>query len=214
MHRIALDPRKIRDISPEVLDANGRLRVLPASYWRTTTMQERALFGHTHGIYSFPTTELIAYLNEVIGERSAIEIGAGHGVLASALGIRATDNHQQAMPKYRRIYQITGQPTIRYGVNVANYSAHSAVRRFKPDVVIGCWVTHLYDPRRHYAGGNEIGVDEDDVLSNCLTYIAIGDESVHRHKKIWQHPHVIEYPDWLFSRASSGMRQFIATWTR
>src|SRR5437870_13008299 len=46
-----LDPSKIRDISPEALDGDGRLKVLPAAYWAGTTPDERALFGVNHGLY-------------------------------------------------------------------------------------------------------------------------------------------------------------------
>lgn len=80
----ALDPSQIRDISPLVLGDDGRMRVLPAEFWIGTTQAERILFGHLNGIYSFPTVELVEHLKALIGDRSAIEIGAGHGVLAQA----------------------------------------------------------------------------------------------------------------------------------
>ena len=212
--RFVLDASRIRDIAPEVLGPDGRLRVLPASFWATTTPDERALFGHRHGVYSFPTTELVDYLVDVIGARSAIEVGAGHGVLAEALGIVATDNWMQAKEPYRTEITRAGQPTVQYGPNVVDCHANQAVRRYRPEVVIGCWVTHRYDPRRHAAGGNEIGVDEEDLLRRCGTYIVVGNEKVHQGKSIWAWPHQIEYPPFVYSRARNGSRDFIATWTR
>src|SRR5262245_10991707 len=70
-------PGSTRHLAPDVLDNRGRLRVMPAAYWATTTPAERALFGHRHGLYSFPTVELVDHLREVIAGRVAIEIGAG-----------------------------------------------------------------------------------------------------------------------------------------
>jgi hypothetical protein len=211
--RIDVDPATVRDLRGDALDADGRLRVLPAAYWATTTALERNQFGMRHGLYSFPTTELVAHLRGVIRGRRAIEIGAGHGVLAAAVGIPATDSHQQNKEPYRSYYRQHRQPTVPYGPNVVDEPAWRAVRLYHPDVVIAAWVTHRYDPARHAAGGNEGGVDEADLLRRC-TYIVIGNEQVHADKSIWDRPHTIDYPPWLYSRAINGSRDFIATWTK
>jgi len=207
----ALDTARIRDLTPEVMDDRGRMRVLPMAFWQGTTVDERALFGHTHGIYGFPTIELVEYLRELIGDRSAIEIGAGHGVLAEALGIPATDNKMQNRLPWRRIYELTGQPPVRYGRNVTALDAAAAIRRHRPEVVIGSWVTHRYDPRRHWAGGNEIGVDEA-VIVAVADYVSIGNEEVHAAKAIWDLPHTKLHAPFVFSRAANGSPDFIATW--
>jgi hypothetical protein len=208
----ALDPSKIRDISPDVLDDQGQMRVLPAAYWASTTPSERALFAHYQGIYSFPTTELVEYLHELIDGRKAIEIGAGHGILAKALDIPATDNRMQAKARYRRIYEQTGQPTVKYGRHVVELDAAAAVRRYQPDLVIGCWVTQKYDPARHWAGGNEIGIDEEDVIANVEQYVVIGNDQVHDSKSIWNLPHTRRYLPFVYSRAANGSRDFLAIW--
>lgn len=208
-----LDEASVRDITGEVLDDHDRIRVLPAAYWATTTVEERALFGHRHGIYSFPTVELVDHLRTVIGGRTAIEIGAGNGVLAAALGIPATDSRQHEKEPFRDLY-VPGRlgPPVRYGDNIIECHASRAVRRYKPQVVIGCWVTWKYDPRRHEAGGNIVGVDDDDILDHCETYVNVGNELVHAPRKIWARPHQIIYPSFLYSRAHNGSREFIATW--
>lgn len=212
MFSIELDPERIRDISPLVLNKGGWLQVLPAEFWAGTTPEERALFGHRHGIYSFPTTELVQHLRELIGDRSAIEVGAGHGALAQALGIPATDNKQQSMGRYREVYERSGQPRVRYGRNIIELDAAAAIERYRPAVVIGCWVTHRYDPRRHQLGGNEIGIDEADLLAKVGQYVVIGNERVHQNKPIWDQPHEITYPPFVYSRAANGTRDFIAAW--
>lgn len=207
-----LDHRNIRDLAPEVLGPDGRMRVLPAEFWASTTQEERALFGNRQGIYSFPTVELVEYLRGLIGGRSAIEVGAGHGVVAEALGIPGTDSYQHAKDPYRAWLRLHGQPPVRYGPDVVEMHASRAVRVYKPQVVVGCWVTHKYDRSRHAAGGNEAGFDEEDLLRNCATYIVVGNEQVHAGKKIWERPHTIEYPPFLYSRAVNGTREFVAVW--
>ena len=207
---IELDPTKIRDIRSEVLDASGRIQVLPASYWATTTMPERALFGLYTGIYGYPTVELVARLKEIIAGRPAIEVGAGHGVLAEALGIPATDSFQQRVPRYALALAQMKQKPVPYGPNVIEMHASRAVRHFKPDVVIGCWVTHKWDPKYPEREGNEVGLDEPDILRHCAAYVLVGNEHVHRHKHIWDRKHEIEFPPYVFSRSASATRDFIA----
>lgn len=171
------------------------------------------MFGNRHGLYGFPTVELVEHLAELIGDRPALEIGAGSGVLAEALGIRATDSHQMELPKYQAIYGAAGQTIAPYGANVERMNALQAVRRYRPQVVIGCWITHLYDGRRHEAGGNELGVDEARLLELVGgMYVHIGNEKVHEHKPIWPLPHTITYPDYVYSRSFNGTREFIASW--
>jgi hypothetical protein len=209
-----IDSAAVRDISAEVLGQDGRVKVLPASYWQTTTREERALFGHQHAVYSFPTTELVERLTQIIDGRSAIEIGAGNGVLAQALGIPATDSRQQDMPKYRAFYLLSGQPTIAYGPNVEQMHASRAVRHYKPKVVIGCWVTHKWEATRQHAQGTEDGVDEADVMAHCDTFVLVGNEHVHRYARMLERHPAIEYPDWLYSRATNDSRNMIAVWNR
>jgi hypothetical protein len=206
------DPRQIRDIAPDMLDAPGRPRVLPAAFYRTTTPTERALVCQRNGIYGLPTTELIDFLTDAIGGRTAIEIGAGHGGLAAALGIPATDSKMQDDPLVRLVYDAAGQPPVQYGSNVERLNAAEAIAHYRPQVVVACWVTHLYDERRHEAGGNMFGVDEDQVLDNCESYIFIGNSYVHRGKTIWNRPHAKIEPDWVYSRTINGSADFIAVW--
>lgn len=214
MNITVIDPAAVRDISVDFLEKNGQMRVVAAEKYAATTRQERALFGNRHGLYGFLTIELIDHLKNLIGERSAIEIGAGHGGLAKALGITATDSRMQEHPSVAALYHLTGQPTVKYGANVERLDALSAIKRHKPQVVIGCWVTHKYDPKRHEAGGNQDGIIEEAVIAGCETYIFIGNTQVHENKSIWKLPHTCITPPWLYSRAVNGSPDFIAVWER
>lgn len=209
----ALDTSKIRDISGEVLGSDGRMQILPAAYWAGTTPEERMRFGVAHGYYLLPTVELVDALREKIAGRKAIEIGAGNGILAEALGIIATDSFQQEQPQYRQLYQRLDQPTVSYGANVEQADADRAIRRHVPEVVLACWVTHKYQPSRHDAGGNQDGVNEENVVQ-AAEYIFVGNQGVHQSKKIWNREHTIEFPPYVYSRAMNGTPDFIATWKR
>ncbi|MCY1516230.1 hypothetical protein D9M68_508510 [compost metagenome] len=214
MDAFSIDLTKVQDISGLLLDARGRLRIASAHTLRNTTAQERLLFGVRQGIYSFPTHELRDFLRSRINGRSAIEIGAGHGILAESLSIPATDNRQQEDPELRAYYAQIGQPTVPYGENVEKLDASTAVAKYQPNVVIACWVTHRFDPGRPHAGGSVTGVDERSIVESCDEYIFIGNEHVHAHKPIWELPHEKLTPPWLYSRAVNGSREFIAIWRR
>lgn len=204
----------VRDIAPSLLDEHGTLCVVPASVLSATTAQERLALGLRHGLYSYPTEELVAFLRERIGGRRAIEIGAGNGVLAKTLGIPATDNRQQEEAEFRAYYAARDRATVQYGDDVEKLDAAAAVKKHRPQVVVACWVTHRYDPRRPRAGGSVTGVNEEDIVQSCEEYIFIGNEQVHEHKSIWSLPHEKLAPSWLYSRAVNGSPNFIAVWRR
>lgn len=193
---------------------DGRLQVRPATDYAATSREFRAILGHQFGAYSLPTVELIEWLRHTIGGRSAIEIGAGNGVTAAALGIPATDSKMQERPEIAALYASLGQPPVSYGPNVEPLDSQAAIEAYRPQVVVACWVTHRYDDARPWAGGNMWGVDEDWILERCDTYIHIGNARVHQHKAIWRHPHEIIEPEWLYSRATNGSANQIAVWDR
>lgn len=204
-------PPGTRDYSPEVLGDDGRMKILPASFWKPLTPLERAKFCMLNGFYSLPTVELVEHLRTLIGDRYAIEIGAGNGVLAETLGIKATDNRMQERSPWRETILATGQPCVQYGDNVFEAHASRAVRQFSPDVIVACWVHHKYRKERHERGGNMIGVDWPDVMQHCRELIFVGNEKIHQDSDIWNRkPFSLEYPDWLYSRAMNGSRDFIA----
>lgn len=212
MDAFTLDPTRVRDLSRRLLDDRGRLRVVPARELAATTSEERLLFGVRHGFYGFLTQELVDFLRARIAGRSAIEIGAGHGVLAQALGILATDNRQQEDEDIQAYYRALGQPTVPYGDHVEKLDAAAAIAKYRPQVVIACWITHRLEAERPEAGGSATGVDEAAVVAACEDYIVIGNERVHANKPIWALPHEKLTPPWLYSRAVNGSADFVAIW--
>ncbi len=185
---------------------------MPASFYAATTGVERAVFGVRNGIYGLPTEELVSFVRRVIGGRSAIEIGAGHGGFARALGIRATDSHLQSDPLIAAQYAALGQAVIRYGEDVDEIDAHAAVAMHRPKVVVASWVTHRFDPREPWREGNAFGVDEAAIVAACETYVFVGNARVHAAKPIWSLPHRRFEPGWVYSRTIDATPDLIAVW--
>ncbi|KVP39942.1 hypothetical protein [Burkholderia ubonensis] len=194
------------------VDANGVLQVMPASFYQQFSTVELAAFGVRNGFYSLPTTELVDWLKEVVGDRTMLEIGAGNGILAKALGIHATDNWMQTWPDIAAHYRQLQQAPVKYGEWVENLDAHAAIARHKPDVVLACWVTHQYREDRHELGGNTYGVDEEAVLASCQTYIHVGNGRTHANKSIRKLPHRRYRFGWLVSRAMQHELNEICIW--
>lgn len=204
--------RGLREIAPDVLDQDGNLKVMPASYYAGTQREQRSIFGVTHAAYCLPTTELIDWVRNRIGDRRAVEIGSGNGVLARALGIEGSDNWMQTWPEIALHYQEMQQPVIKYGDNVRKMDAITFARLKKPQVIVAAWVTQIYDLANPGAGGNPYGVREQELLKYCEEYIFIGNRKVHGNKPIWRLPHEVIEPPWLYSRAINGSPEFIACW--
>jgi len=105
--------------------AMARFRLL----WPLVT-QKRLLMPlvQTRGIYAFYSRELIGALAALIGDRPALEIGAGDGTLSRLLGhagveARATDDHSWSH-------------VIQYPADVEKLDATAALSRYQPKVVL------------------------------------------------------------------------------
>jgi hypothetical protein len=207
-----LDPTTIP--LPDLLDDGGMLKLLPSSHYDAITSDSLRLWCHQNARYGLPTLELIGWLKYVIGVRLAIEIGAGSGDLSHHLGILGTDSWLQERPEIQEFYRLTGQPTIRYSKGVQRLDAEQAIAKYRPDVVVASWVTHWIDPNLPFppGGGNIYGVDEGRIVDSGVTYILIGNETVHGTKKIFAKPHQEFNLPFVRSRASHPEKNRVWIW--
>jgi hypothetical protein len=164
------------------------------------------------GFYGFPTLELIDFLKEHIDSERVLEIGSGNGVLCKALNIKGTDSFMQKQDNIAELYNMMGQTPISYGDHVIRYDAIDAVRRYKPDIVVASWVTHMYDAKQHYRGGNAWGVREEKILEKVKKYIFIGNDNVHKLKPILEKEHLTYKFPWLVSRSLDKEGNSIWIW--
>jgi len=201
LHFQVMQPRDVTYLDEKLLDADGNLRVLPASVYEDIPWEHLRLWTHFRAIYGLPTIELVEYLKKLIGGRSAIEIGSGNGVLGRALGIPRTDNFMQTWPDVKLLYTLQGQPTITYGSDVEEMDAIEAIRKYKPEVVVASWVTQFSDGSRP---GSMYGPDEEVLLSMVRSYMMFGSIKNHDHKVICNGIHQIIREPWMWSRAQDS----------
>lgn len=210
---IAILSGKVRDISGDILDDQGRLRILPAEQYARYSKEERIAACVRNGLYLLPTEELVEWLRNAIGNRKAIEVAAGNGALGRALGIPRTDLYQMTIPAVMMAYRFMQQPVTNYGKDVQKMEAMEAIKQFSPEVVIAAWLTHRYRASKQDEGGNMYAPEPDQIRKNA-TFMLIGNTSVHETQlKRAPTPTVFFRPNWLFSRAFGG-DDFIAAWEK
>ena len=170
---------------------DNKLKLLPCGYYDKLDSSNLRIFCHIYARYGLPTVELIDFLKPYLQNQKTIEIGAGSGDLGHHLNVTMTDNYNQEMPDVKAYYDACKQPVIKYGTDVEKLEALEAVDKHKPDVVVGCWVTHWIDPNLPppIGGGNIYGIKEEEVIKRVKTYILIGAKEIHKHKTIMNIPH-------------------------
>ena len=213
---LKFDQKRVDQLVEQCFDGD-LLKVMPAEFYREFPQEDLFMFGVQNGIYSLPTTELLDVLNTLILEvsphRHAIEIGAGNGAISRGLGVPGTDSHLQDEPSMQLYYRSIGQATVKYGPGLFKLDANTAVEKMRPEVVIGAWVTHKYNPLEHHREGNMEGIDEGLILQSVKRYIVVGNDAVHSKKPILDKVTREIRGDYIFSRSIAGVdRNVIYIW--
>lgn len=209
-HAQVIIPCDISELEKEVLN-NGKLIIKSFDFWKNRNWNEVGTFLHTHAIYVLPTEELINWMKEnILGK--AIEIGAGNGSIARALNIPITDSRMQENPEIKFYYQATGQPVIKYPDDVEKLDAEEAIKKYSPDTVLGCFITHKF--KEEIGSGNMYGVEEENILKSVKKYINIGNLKTHGMKPILKLKHEELYFDWLITRSVNQNENRIFIWNK
>lgn len=203
-------PQILEKFDRLLLDDTGRIKLLPAEFYNQLDRVELRIWCHFRSRYSITTLELVQWLKDRIGDRTAIEIGAGNADLGFHLGIHSTDSHAQQAPEIARFYKETGQIPTDPPDFVEKIEAIKAIKKYRPQVVVGAWITEKYTTE--VAQNNIYGVDDLAILRNTREYIHIGSQKIHGSKSILSKPHkTFEFP-WLVSRASDPIDDTITCW--
>jgi hypothetical protein len=211
---LRIPERAFGDLNRRLFDENRRMRALPAAELAKIPNDHLVAWAAEQSRYGLPSAELVDWLRTQIAGRSAIEIGAGTGDLGRLVGIPMTDSYVQARPKMKFLFDSFGERAIHPPSDVLKLAGLTAVQRMRPKVVVASWVTQLYRPgdTKQRIGSFAYGVDELALLKLVETYICIGNEITHRHKRILQKPHSTYHFPWLFSRASEPEFKVIWVW--
>jgi hypothetical protein len=209
-----LDPVDTTYLDRVFLDSRGEYRVPPCAELLRENHDHIQAWCHHNARYNLPTQELVEFVKGIIGSRSAIEIGSGMGDFGRALGIPMTDSYQQTMPEVRLYYAMIGQPIISPPPKVERLNAMEAIKKYKPQVVVASWVTQLYQngdtPKN--IGSNIHGIDEMWLLDNVETYIHVGNERVHKDKRILAREHRELHLPFVVSRAFDQDKNVVWIW--
>lgn len=197
---LSLDPTKecgmmryedIQEITEKCF-SNEELIIHPFKFYMQYSQNQIRLMMERQDIYMLPTEELCDFLDKVIADRSAIEIGAGKGYLGRELGITVTDSFAKRDSYPMKIDKMMGIPTIVYPDYVENLDAIQSVKKYKPHTVIASYLVHeqIYKDR-----SKTFGVDGKKLLNMCKRYIHIGNLDLHCSDPIMNIPHTeIEFP--------------------
>lgn len=201
----------IKPLDDLLIRPDGLLRAVPAAKlleFPLTTLQTWCV---KKGVYQYPTEELLNWLATQISGKKAIEICAGNGAIGRLLGITSTDSYMQTKPEIVAYYAALKQIPIKPPADVLKFTANQAVQHYKPEIVIGAWVTQLHKPGDNQ--GSIEGVDELSIIA-VAKYIHLGNDNTHGYKDSMRLPHKHHRFDWLVSRGQDQSRNHAAVWEK
>lgn len=197
------------------LNTDGTLKAVDDIDLHQLDSIERRVWAHNNSVYQFVSKEMISWLKEFIGTRSAIEICAGNGAIGRHLGIPTTDNYFYMSSKGMEYCQQKGERPVRPGADVINMEAVEAVEFERPKVVIGAFVPPQY---KHMYGssssGVSWGVDEERLLRTVQTYILLGNMETHMNRRIFCSTHKEYTPPWQVTRCENQLLNRMWIWDK
>lgn len=212
-----LEENDISALEEACVDPQGRIRVMPYSFYQRFSKNDIGLFCVKYGVYVLPTEELISFLKEEMGFLRTIEIGAGNGSVGRALGIRMFDSFiQRDDPGARAYVRLIRQEPVIYGADVNKVEAVDAVRKYKPECVLGCFVTHKNWDVKAMGDIKGMLVAEEKILKakSVKKYIVCGNLKVHANKPLLDLPHRTVELEGYVTRSQSPELNRIFIWEK
>lgn len=200
-----------------LLDARGRMGALwCALEFACINPADLKLWCHKRARYVLPTLELVTFIRGVINGRDALEIGSGNGDLGYMLGIRETDSYIQQ--KRSDLWARMGQVPTNPPAEVVMCDAMRAVYAYRPQVVVGSWITRKFETGIDVEGvdlqASAFGVREEELLERVETYIHVGNEAIHGKKTLLRKPHeTVRVPGHLSRHADQNLN-VVYIWNR
>lgn len=199
-----IHPKLCEDIIKMIINDDGYVQSVPYDKIKNYDTDDLNYVMLIAGLYTFPTTELIEWLREQITDDpdyypDAIEIGAGTGWIGRELEIPATDSKLQDRQDIKERYAAMGQPTIMYPNFVEKLDAVQAIKKYRPEFVLGSYITHKWKQGGSNTG-NMYGVNTDWVINNCHKFFLIGNLNIVKENPSLKRKHLeLSFP-WLITR--------------
>lgn len=189
---------------------DGEFQILGRSFWNKFSKDQILKFMNEESLYVLPTEELLDFLDKEIGENSAIEVGAGRGIIGRELNIRTTDSHQQSDAFMKALYKAYNTTPIKYPHYIEKIDAVSAARKYRPHTILGCFVTHKW--RGDTQSGNDFGIDMTKMFSFAKKFILVGNKKIHNDNPLMRLPHKEIELDGLITRGFNSELNRIFIW--
>lgn len=189
---------------------DGEFQILGSSFWNKFSKDQILKFMNEESLYVLPTEELLDFLDKEIGENSAIEVGAGRGIIGRELNIRTTDSHQQSDAFMKALYKAYNTTPIKYPHYIEKIDAVSAARKYRPHTILGCFVTHKW--RGDTQSGNDFGIDMTKMFSFAKKFILVGNKKIHNDNPLMRLPHKEIELEGLITRGFNSELNRIFIW--
>jgi len=228
------------EIVNSLIGSDGCIYPIPYSFIKDDTLDTLNWVMQALGLYTFPTLELCEWLESQIDDNpeyephSAIEICAGTGWIGRQLRIPITDVKNMENPEVQKVMlDSMSVPTI-YANDVETLEASEAINKYKPDIVIGSYVTskQLIDKidrkkaitigvKLPYGGvlkqnlidivrkEVKVGVDVRGICRKVYKVILVCNMRVHRNESYISLPHkTLSFP-WLVTRGDTSQSKIL-----
>lgn len=195
-----------------LLDERGIIKLQSADFYKTLEYTDLRVWCICRAIYLIPTIELVEWLKDNFNLGLAIEIGAGNNYLYHHLGIKGIDNYSEQIPAVKLTHELLNQPSTNPPPEVEKLEAIAAIKKYRPETVITSWMTLKCEDPEDVDAGHKYAPDENEILDSGVTYIHIGNESIHGDREIMNKPHETYHFDWLVSRGKYPEKNCIYVW--
>lgn len=203
MNAHIIDNIDISYLNERWLAEDGRIKLLPASEFRSVPNDHLRLWLHHQARYCLPTVELVEWLRAQIGGAYAVELGCGNGDLYHHLKITGVDSCIQNSPMVAAFMRMLGQVPTHPHKDVVPMNAENAVLQLRPRVAIACYLTRKFIQGVDQEGvshASMYGVREEAIIDHVPLYIHIGNRMTHGDKTVLSLPHdELRFP-WLVTR--------------
>lgn len=206
----------VKHLDEIFLDSNGLLKVVDADIIRSIPLLELRIWARENGVYQFITTEMIDWLRPYFLGKTGLEICAGKGTIGRALGIVSTDSRllQGGNPLVSSVMQQNHEEPTNPPDDVITFNSNEAVNYYKPQIVVGSFVTQIYKPGENWEriSSSEYGTDEELLFKKVSTYIMFGNLNVHKHKRLFKKKHREYSFPWLITRCEDQTKNRVWVW--